>query len=270
MKTLFITDLDGTLLRNDKTISKEASDILNRLISEGMAFSYATARSFHTASKATSGLKAAFPVIVYNGAFIVDNASGEIIMANFFTQEEADEILGALLAAGVQPIVYAVVEGRERMMYLRERLHPGAAAFMDTRRGDVRDTPVQSENMLAAGDRFYFTCIDTPDKLEPLLRRFEGKYRCVYSADIYSDTQWLEIMPAAASKASAARQLAHEMNCDRIVAFGDHVNDLDLFALADESYAVGNAVPELKAAATAVIGTNEEDGVAHWLKENAR
>ena len=52
------------------------------------------------------------------------------------------------------------------------------------------------------------------------------------------------------------------------MVFGDGINDLDMFHIADEAYAVENAVPELKAAATAVIVSNDEDGVAKWLREN--
>ena len=77
-------------------------------------------------------------------------------------------------------------------------------------------------------------------------------------------------MPRAASKANAIRQLAARLGCERIVAFGDGVNDLDMFAIADEAYAVANAVPELQKAATAVIGGNDGDGVAKWLEKNAR
>lgn len=69
-------------------------------------------------------------------------------------------------------------------------------------------------------------------------------------------------------KAHAARQLAKLLGCDRIVAFGDAVNDLPLFEAADECYAVSNAAAELKARATGVIGCNDDDGVAHWLEEN--
>ena len=75
-------------------------------------------------------------------------------------------------------------------------------------------------------------------------------------------------MPKAATKAHAARQLATLLGCDRIVAFGDAVNDLPLFEAADECYAVSNAAAKLKARATGVIGCNDDDGVAHWLEEN--
>jgi hydroxymethylpyrimidine pyrophosphatase-like HAD family hydrolase len=75
-------------------------------------------------------------------------------------------------------------------------------------------------------------------------------------------------MPRGATKAAAIRQLKEMLGVERIVAFGDGRNDLSMFALADECYAVENAHPDLKAAATAVIGSNREDGVARWLREH--
>ena len=73
MKTLYVSDLDGTLLRSDETTSEYTNSVINNLTDRGMIFSYATARSLITAKKVTSGLRAEIPLIVYNGAFIVDN-----------------------------------------------------------------------------------------------------------------------------------------------------------------------------------------------------
>ena len=56
--------------------------------------------------------------------------------------------------------------------------------------------------------------------------------------------------------------------CDRIVSFGDAVNDIPMFEMSDECYAVENAVAELKAVATGIIGRNDQDGVARWLLEH--
>lgn len=75
-------------------------------------------------------------------------------------------------------------------------------------------------------------------------------------------------MPKAASKSNAILQLKKLMECDRVAAFGDGRNDIDMFAIADTCYAVANAVDELKELATAVIGSNNEDGVAKWLEAN--
>ncbi len=73
-------------------------------------------------------------------------------------------------------------------------------------------------------------------------------------------------MPVKATKANAIRKLKKIWNCDRVVSFGDAVNDIPMFEISDECYAVENAVAELKAAATGIIDSNENDGVANWLK----
>ena len=70
MKTLYVSDLDGTLLRSDERTSDYTNGIINRLTEQGMIFSYATARSLVTAKKVTRGLCARIPLIVYNGAFV--------------------------------------------------------------------------------------------------------------------------------------------------------------------------------------------------------
>ena len=59
------------------------------------------------------------------------------------------------------------------------------------------------------------------------------------------------------------------LGCDKLVVFGDNINDIPMFEVADECYATENAVPELKAIATGIISTNDDDGVAHWIAKNA-
>lgn len=268
MKTLYVSDLDGTLLRSDVSTSDYTNRTINRLARQGMLFSYATARSYSTSAKVTRGLDAHIPLIVYNGAMIVDNVTGEILLSNFFGSD-AHAVLDDLLAHGVVPIVYAFVDGVERFSYVPARSSRGVLDFVASRRGDRRDNPVNSTEDLYRGDIFYFACIGEEEKLEPLERKYRDVYHTVYQKDIYSGEQWLEIMPLAASKSNAIRQLREKLGCDRLVVFGDGKNDVDMFELADEGYAVSNAAPELKAVATAVIGSNDEDAVAHWLSEHA-
>ena len=266
MPTLYLSDLDGTLLRSDQRISDYTNETINRLTEAGMIFSYATARSYNTAKKVTEGLNAKIPLIVYNGAFIVNNVDGSLMHTNLFSNEEAAEILKCLLAAEVSPIVYCL-DDKERFVYNTTSINHGTLEYISSRKGDSRDTPVESDAELSRQGTFYFTCIDKEEKLAPLNEKFRGRFTCVYSKDIYFGTQWLEIMPKVATKATAACQLAKLLGCDRIVAFGDAVNDIPLFDAADECYAVANAAAALKERATAVIGCNDADGVAHWLEE---
>ena len=76
-------------------------------------------------------------------------------------------------------------------------------------------------------------------------------------------------MPHTASKAHAVLQLKELLHCEKVVVFGDGANDIPMFEIADESYAMANAIEELKEKATAVIDSNENDGVAKWLIKHA-
>lgn len=268
MRTLYVSDLDGTLLTSDQRLSPFTVDTLNQLIGRGMLFSYATARSYITASRVTAGITPPIPVIAYNGAWMLENGTGRVLSRCGFTAEEAREIFDTLTSHGVWPIVYSVVDGVERFSYCPRRCNQGTLDFNATRRGDPRERPTDEAN-LCDGEVFYFTCIDAPEKLLPLYERYRDRFQCVYSRDIYGGEQWLEMMPRKATKADAMLELKRMFGCDRVVCFGDGFNDLPLFAAADEGYAVANAVEELKQAATGVIGGNNEDGVARWLLEHA-
>ena len=268
MKTLYVTDLDGTLLRSDQRTSDFTNDVLNELVSRGLIFSYATARSYQTAHKVTQGLCAGFPLIVYNGTMVVDNVSGEFLIKNFFG-EEITAVIEDLIRHGVFPIVYAFIDGTEKFSYIPEKCSDHTKLFLDSRKNDKRNHPVAEEADLFRGEIFYITCIDSYEKLEPFYRKYADTHRCLFQEDLYTTHQWLEIMPKTASKANAIRQLKAHLDCQKVVVFGDGKNDVDMFEMAEEAYAVSNAVEELKQIATAVIGSNNEDAVAKWLQDFA-
>ena len=271
-KTLYISDLDGTLLQPNERLSTFGCQTLNQLVASGMLFSYATARSYHTARKCTAGLDAKIPLIVYNGALIVDNQTGEILTENIFSSRQAADIYALLKQCGIHPIVYSLIDGVEKFSYDQTAVPLPTRNFLDQRRGDGRDHPLTGDEHLLDGKVYYFSCIDETARLltaDRLIREQFGEIcNQVCQKDIYSGDQWLEIMPAAASKANAARQLKNITGADRLVAFGDGKNDLPLFEAADECYAVANAHPLLKSAATSIIGLNTNDGVARWLLEH--
>ena len=266
LKTLYVSDLDGTLLRGDQQTSEFTNYTINKLVDEGMIFSYATARSLVTAKKATSGIKAKIPLIVYNGAFVIDNETKKVLIANYF-DDSVMNILDELFANQIYPIVYSYIDGVEKFSFVPRLCTEGMMKFLDSRKGDVRTNIVNDSENLKNGEIFYITCIDEEIKLKPFYDKYKDKYHCVFQKDIYTGDQWLEIMPITASKSNAIMQLKELLNCDRVISFGDGKNDIDMFNISDESYAVQNADDELKTYATAVISSNDEDGVAHWLAE---
>ena len=267
MRTFYVSDLDGTLWRSNEKTSEYTNNVINSLSERGLIFSYATARSLVTAKKVTSGINAKIPLIVYNGAFVIDNLTEDILIENYFDDRVAF-VLDDLFANKVYPIVYAYIDGKEKFSFVSELCTDGMHKFLDSRKGDIRTNEVRTANDLKSGNIFYITCIDEPQKLEPLYKKYRHSYHCVYQTDIYTKEQWLEIMPLNASKAKAIKQLQALLKCEKLVVFGDGKNDIDMFELADESYAVQNAHEDLKRIATSIISSNDEDGVAKWLAEN--
>ena len=267
MSNLYVSDLDGTLLRSDQRTSEYTNKVINSYVNQGMLFSYATARSLITAKKATKGIEAKIPLIVYNGTFVIDNVSEKILIANYFDNSIHD-VLEDLFSNGVYPIVYSYIDGKEKFSFVPEFCTNGMKMFLESRRGDIRTNKVNSLQQLKEGNIFYITCIDEPEKLQLLYEKYKDRYHCMYLKDIYTKEQWLEIMPMEASKSNAIKQLQNMLGCEKLIVFGDGKNDIDMFQIADESYAVSNAHEDLKKYATEIILSNDEDGVAKWLEEN--
>lgn len=270
MTTLYVTDLDGTLLNSNDQISQYSIRTINGLVAKGMQFTYATARSLVSASVVAKGLSTNIPIIAYNGVLIMNPETGEVLSFLSFTEEETAYAIGVLREHGGNPLVYAYVDGVERVSYVTGRENEGIRRYLDVRKGDRRFRSLADETCLYQGDIFYFTCIADREELLPLYEIFvrDERFRTTLQQELYRPEYFLEIMPRKASKAEAIKRLKEIWHCDKVVSFGDAVNDIPMFEISDECYAVANAVPELKAHATGVIASNDEDGVAKWLEQN--
>ncbi|MBQ8393568.1 MAG: HAD family phosphatase [Clostridia bacterium] len=266
-KILYISDLDGTLLKNDVALSDFTVNTINSLIKKGMLFSFATARSRYTSSELTSRLGINTPVIIYNGTFVCNIKTGKRLISNNFSKDDAQKILDRLLKNGVHPMIHAFLEDKEKYLFNEKMMSEAMADFQSKRKTDERRTPIDVYE-IEPYDVFYFTCIDEEEKLYPLFLEFKDEFQCLYTKDIYSGDYWLEILPNRATKASAVRELKGLLECDKVICFGDGTNDIAMFQEADEAYAVSNAHSELKKYATSVIDSNENDGVANWLLKN--
>lgn len=269
-KTLFVTDLDGTLLNTKDRISPWSRDVINGLVERGMLFTYATARSLVSASVVTKGLSANIPVIAYNGALIIHPATGKALSFLSFDRKEREAVADFLTERGIFPLVYSYVDGVEKVSWRTDQENEGIRRYLSLRQGDRRLRPLEAGAGLYAGKIFYFTCIGEREALLPVYERFreDEHYTCTLQQELYRPEYWCEIMPRKATKANAILKLKQLWGCDRVISFGDAVNDIPMFRISDECYAVENAVEELKRLATGVIGSNDEDSVARWLAEH--
>lgn len=269
-KTLYVTDLDGTLLNTHDRISDFSIRTINEMVDKGMIFTYATARSLVSASKVTEGLNANIPVIAYNGAFIFQPSTGEILSKEDFNDEERSYVKEILVKHGISPMVYAFVDGVEKVSWIPANENDGVKRYLSSRKGDKRFRSVEDIESLYSGDMFYFTCIGEKEELQPIYDIFskDDRYRCTIQQELYRPEYWCEIMPALASKSHAIKKYKEMWGCDKVISFGDAINDIPMFEMSDECYAVENAVPELKKIANGIIASNENDGVAKWLLEH--
>lgn len=270
-RILYVTDLDGTLLNRQDSINPFSIQTINDLVDRGMIFTYATARSLVSASKVTVGLSTNIPIIAYNGAFIIHPATGDILSKEDFNEEERAKVREVLIQYNISPMVYSFINGIEKVSWIPEKENEGVKRYLSIRQGDKRFRAVHDIESLYEGEMFYFTCIGEKDELLPVYDIFskDDRYRCTMQQELYRPEYWCEIMPAKASKKNAIQKLKELWNCDRVVSFGDAINDIPMFEISDECYAVENAVDELKAHATGIIESNDNDGVAKWLLEHA-
>lgn len=266
-KTLYVSDLDGTLLTKNETVSEYSANLLNRMIGEGLLFTYATARSAFTAKQATSALHINAPVILYNGGLVYQFNSREVLRSIFFTDEEKGYLLYVLGEYGIMPFVFGATAEKETIRWKEGSETFGMRRYLDRRRSDSRLCPVSNVQDMLKDFVFYFKCIGPREQLERAWNdlKLDTRFICIFHQEVYQNDFWMEISPREATKANAVTFLRQKLGCEKAVCFGDTSNDSDMFDVCDEKYAVMNADKWLKEKATGVIGYCEEDGVAKFL-----
>lgn len=269
-KILYVTDLDGTLMRNDKSLSDYTIDSINKLIDEGMLITYATARSFQSAYEITRDIHFNLPVITRNGTVLADQIKKKEIEVLQFSAQDI-KTLQKILQGKIEHLgfVTAYFKGKMAKSFKDGEISAGLRKYILEHSEDKRMRAISDRQDLFAGNVTYCTLIAEKAELQPIYEKIAsaGDWECVFSKDTYSDEYWLEICPPNATKAKAVLSIKEKIGCNQIVVFGDSVNDLSMFAIANESFAVANGLDEVKAAATAIILNNEKDGVAKYLVE---
>lgn len=267
-KTLYVTDLDGTLMRNDKTLSDYTIRTINSLIDEGMLITYATARSFHSAWEITKDIQFSAPVITRNGTVLADQVLKKETDILRFSDSDVNRLRQMLSGIiDTMGFVTAYFDGDMTKSYRQGKLSVGFQKYIDDHSDDKRMRPITGGIDLFTGIVTYVTLIAEKEELQPVYEKVchAGNWECVLQKDTYGDEYWLEICPYGATKAQAVLKCKDSLGCGRIVVFGDSINDLSMFEIADEACAVANAIDEVKSKAARIIDSNEEDGVAKYL-----
>jgi Cof subfamily protein (haloacid dehalogenase superfamily) len=268
-KTLYVSDLDGTLMKNDETLSPETVQMINELVEKGLDFTFATARSIESARTITGGLQLKLPVITRNGCVLADNATGKHLEKALFTKAEVDLIKEFLPELPKYGFVSCFLGEEMHRLYVDGEHSPELQGYLDYYESNPTVRPVSTNEELFCGEPGYVTLIGPKEEIGALyecVKAYEG-WETLFQKDTYREEYWLEICPRNCTKSKTIQKLKERYGYDRLVVFGDGLNDIPMFKIADEAYAVGNALPELKQYATGILGSNEENAVALFLKQ---
>lgn len=268
-KTIYISDLDGTLLNSRRQVSKRSETLLNKLIDEKeIHFSVATARTPATVEHLLSKVHMKQPIVVMNGVALYDLQKHEYSQVEYISSEISKQIIEKLGKWIEQGFIYTIYNHRLTVHYnqLEEK---GRRNFYEERK-NLEHKKFTNKPLVHHDRIIYFVFIDSKENIQAiydLLVDIEGIGAVMYR-DIYSKESYLlEVYSIKATKANGIKKLRKLGSFTKVIGFGDQLNDMTMFQEADEAYAVGNAVKELKKIATAVIGTNDEDSVAQYINK---
>jgi Cof subfamily protein (haloacid dehalogenase superfamily) len=256
---LVVTDLDGTIIRSDGTISARTVAAFARVEQAGARFALATGRPPRILTKVAAAFGNRGVAICSNGALTYDMCTSLVTTGPLITP--------AVLAAAAQALRTAVPGIGIGVEYAddgwaADNMFNSAHFDLNVeipRPGDTALFARPAAKLLACHMAY------TPDELLALTAPvLDGLVSVTHSNGI----GMIEAAAVGVSKATAVAELAGQYGIgpESVVAFGDMPNDLPLLSWAGTSCAVANAHPDVLAAATYVIGSNDEDGVAAFLE----
>jgi len=267
---LVAVDLDGTLLTSDKRITACSRAAVAGLERRGVAVLLCTGRPPRSARAYAAELGLTRPFICYNGAALYEPARDRARVRHHLDAEVAAEALGRL--RGAFPGVMAGVES-DHGWYLEPAMLDRRAS--EARLGPEAPTAVgPAERFLDAGTIKLFVRAEGPSGPVHASRMAKAVAELPLQRT-WSAGSMLELLDPRVDKRSALTAVCRDLGIDRrdVAAFGDQHNDVEMIRWAGWGVAVANASEEARAAADAVTGSNDDDGVAavleDWLHEPA-
>ena len=273
--TLYISDLDGTLLHPSGTVSDNTRKILTELIQKGLHFTVATARTPLSSLPLLQSIPIQDPMILMNGARCYNPQTQQFSNCVPFERRSLEILAKAEAASGLEGMLFFVEQGRFHVSLgkVKDCMWNGYFSIDKVSHIGSISQAIRpcSAAQLQTADVVYGLYMDNePTKLEILLELLKDSGLTLdYYKDKYTENRWcLEICNCNATKGNAVNRLKQQ-GYDYLVGFGDSWNDVPLFQACDEGYAVANASENLKQIATDVILSNAEDGVAvHILRHH--
>ena len=249
--SIILSDLDGTLFRDDKSISDFTKEIIKCAQAKGILFGICTSRAKVNAIKFLDGINP--DILITNGGGMVYYKEQKIYSCEF-TVEEIRKLIAAAFEVFGKDIVISA--DNEHALYSNSKEELGDKFWTYNDFSDFREPCMKM-------------CIESLDK-----EKVEKVVSVIGLDQIdylpFSDIPWYKLSKKGATKEKAITELCRHLNipASKIAAFGDDFNDIGMLKLCGKGIAMENAIEEVKQAAGQVCASNENDGVAKWIKEN--
>lgn len=265
-KNLLFTDMDGTLLRKDSTVSDEMREAVRALSRAGHRLILASGRPLPSILEVQKQQGLYHPgaiVIAYNGALIYNCSTKKSIVSHRLSMEDLHFVTREAEKLGIHVHTYTntsivAKEYTKELEYYTKRIHLPVLLTEDF------------GNVLRRGPyKVQCICLNDRGKLEVLRQVLDshskGRFQVAFSSDTY-----LEILPLAAGKGNAIQAVYEELHIPHTHTFaaGDEENDISMLQAACHGIAMANATNQVKMAADFVTTkTNDEDGLLEVLQK---
>jgi Cof subfamily protein (haloacid dehalogenase superfamily) len=255
---LIASDIDGTLLRNDGTLSKRTKDAVRAAVAAGFKVVLASGRPPRTVLPIADQLGLKGLAVCSNGAILYDLDRQEAFGHRHVPQDALANIVAKLRER--EPNVSFATEYGHRVGAEPQFPRPETwVSGLNPRIGDIASLTADALIKLA---------IHHPDHA---VERLAETVRAIVGNELsvtFSGQHFIEVAAAGVSKALGLAQVCERLGVDakRVVAFGDMPNDSAMLAFVGRGVAMGNAHPDVIAEGYETTATNDEDGVAQVIE----
>ncbi|MCS7461396.1 Cof-type HAD-IIB family hydrolase [Paenibacillus doosanensis] len=255
---LIVSDLDGTLLSEDHSLTEPVKEAVRRFRANGGMFTIATGRFGLAAQKIVEELDIDIPFILCNGSVIADRS--RVWSASTLELRELTPFLLAAERSGVTVMLFeeagVSVLSRTAAVEQFEIKEGIRCVVVDPSEEGWQGKPLQK--ILLIGDMRRIR-----ELWELHLPSFNRSYATIQSEDDY-----FEVIPPNQSKGSALKKLAEllQVTPAEVLGIGNQLNDMDMIEYAGVGAAVANSHPELKAKASFVCSRCYGDGVVEAME----
>jgi len=248
---MIVSDLDGTLLREDKSISEHTKSVLNKCRQAGIKVVYATGRGGSANERA--------PAALFDGRISMNGAIAIVGDKMIYNPLVPYQLGKPVLIACDKRNLKTTSEAVDGKHYSNFDVIDEWPSLFESK---FEIVDFEQHNIDAAK---LYAVVNTPEDAAYIQENLPPELYLTVSRDGLA-----QVMHKDATKSKAIAELAKLWRIDssEIAAFGDDLNDLDMLDYAGYGVAMGNAVDDVKTACDFECGCNDEDGLAKWIETN--